>query len=81
MRRCGASDGIGMLAIKARVPRLAVSPISLVCPLCEAERGEECKTSAGKFIAIHVERIEMAALYDKIGKLRYQSAKRRRKAR
>ena len=66
---------------KAAVPRLAVSPISLVCPLCEAERGEECKTSAGKFSAIHVQRIAMAALYDKIGELRDQCAKRRRKSR
>jgi hypothetical protein len=58
--------------------RLPISPMSLTCPYCKSPRGEDCTTRAGTFSAIHVERIKMAALADKMGKLRDGAERRRR---
>jgi hypothetical protein len=58
--------------------RLPISPISLTCPYCKAPRGQDCTTSGGRFSVIHIERIKMAALADKMGALRNRAERRRR---
>jgi hypothetical protein len=66
---------------KAVIPeRLPVSPMRLTCPYCKSKRGQDCMTSAGTFSIIHLERIKMAALADKMGKLRDEAGRRRLKA-
>src|SRR5580704_1633790 len=42
-------------------PTLTVSPMSIECPLCDAEPGRHCMTTAGGFAAVHVQRIQEAA--------------------
>jgi hypothetical protein len=44
---------------------LPTSPMSLVCPFCNAEPGKDCITIAGGFAAIHIQRIAAAAAKDK----------------
>jgi hypothetical protein len=39
-----------------------VSPRSILCPFCDAEPGRDCMTTAGRFAAIHVERLKQAGL-------------------
>jgi hypothetical protein len=59
------------MAKRPAVPkRLPVSPISLKCPRCEAKPGLDCMTTSGGFAAIHIERIQMAALGGKVATLR-----------
>ena len=41
---------------------LAISPITLVCPFCKADPGEDCETTSGGLAAIHLERIKAAAI-------------------
>lgn len=60
-------------------PRLPVSPLSLTCPYCKAERGTDCAGSNGISVT-HVERIQMAGLADKVGRLRTRAEKRARRA-
>lgn len=59
--------------------RLPVSPLSLTCPYCKAKRGKACTKSRGGLEAVHVERIEMAALADKMGELREKATRRRKR--
>jgi hypothetical protein len=59
-------------------PRLRVSPTSLTCPYCKAKRGKDCGYTPGGLTVLHIERIEMAALAEKIGALRTRAEKRRR---
>jgi hypothetical protein len=66
----------GPMPKKSVIPRLAVTPLSLVCPLCKAKRGRDCTISKGGPSVVHVQRIAMAALLDKMGVLRAKSAKR-----
>ena len=47
---------------------LPTSPISLVCPFCNAKPGHDCATTAGGFSVVHVARIEAASLIDKARK-------------
>jgi hypothetical protein len=47
-------DGIRLLLPS----KLAVSPMSLACPLCKVPPGRDCKLFAGRFIVIHVERFK-----------------------
>jgi len=61
---------------KAAIPRLHVTPLSLVCPLCKAKRGKACSTANGGLSVVHVQRIAMAALADKMPVLRKKSPKR-----
>ena len=56
-----------MAAIPERLP---IGPMSLTCPHCKSKRGKDCTTTAGGFSAIHLERIEMAALADKMAVVR-----------
>jgi hypothetical protein len=56
--------------------RLPISPMTLTCPRYKVKRGKECMNTAGGFVAIHIERIQMAALSDQMGLLR-DKAKRR----
>jgi hypothetical protein len=59
-------------------PRLRISPTTLTCPYCKAKRGNDCGHASRGLTALHSERIEMAALADKIGALRTRAEKRRR---
>jgi hypothetical protein len=44
---------------------LAISPISLVCPLCGAKPNRACETSSGGFLEqVHIARIKAAAKMD-----------------
>jgi hypothetical protein len=61
-------------------PRLPLSPFSLTCPYCKAKRGQECEDTSGAQPGTHVERIQMAALADKMGDLRTRAEKRARHA-
>jgi hypothetical protein len=56
--------------------RLPISPMTLTGPRCKVKRGKDCMNTAGGFVAIHIERIQMAALTDQMGLLR-DKAKRR----
>jgi hypothetical protein len=48
----------------AQVPeRLAISPMTLVCPRCHAAAGQVCKVVAGELV-VHVERIAATAAKD-----------------
>jgi hypothetical protein len=44
---------------------LRTSPMSLLCPTCMSMPGRDCITTSGGFAAIHVARIQAAALADK----------------
>jgi hypothetical protein len=59
-------------------PRLRVSPSTLTCSYCKAKRGNDCGDTLRRQAAVHLERIEMAKLSDKIGALRTRAEKRRR---
>ena len=49
----------------ARLPeRIAVNPITLICPRCKAERGTACDMLDDEFELIHLERLEAAAAMD-----------------
>jgi hypothetical protein len=66
--------------IKAPVPpRLPLSPFSLTCPYCKAKRGQECEDNSSQ-PSTHLERVQMAALADKMGNLRTRAEKRARRA-
>jgi hypothetical protein len=59
------------MAKRRAVPkRLPISPLSLTCPRCNAKRNQDCMTTSGGFAAIHIERIQMAALGGKVATLR-----------
>jgi hypothetical protein len=60
-------------------PRLRISPLSLTCPYCKAKRGVGCGEDTNVISTNHVERIEMAALADKVGALRTRAEKRARR--
>jgi hypothetical protein len=60
-----------------KIPRLPVSPMSLVCPHCNSKRGQDCTTTKVGFSAIHIERIQLAAFADEIGALRDRARLRR----
>jgi len=48
-----------------RIPILPISPMTLVCPLCDAKPGKNCKTdSGGNLEIVHVARITAAARVD-----------------
>jgi hypothetical protein len=49
---------------KSTLEALRVSPISLVCPYCKAERGKDCATLSDGLAIVHVERIKMAEAID-----------------
>lgn len=67
--------------IKLPLPtRLPLSPFSLTCPYCKAKRGQECEDGASGQPSTHWERIQMAALADKMGNLRTRAEKRARSA-
>jgi hypothetical protein len=56
---------------KRQLPNwLAISPISLTCPFCKVQRGKDCGYTSHGLGLVHVERVRMAALADKMGKLR-----------
>ena len=40
---------------------LPISPLSVVCPLCNAKPRRDCKTPSGMFSVLHVARIRAAA--------------------
>jgi len=61
-------------------PRLPLSPFSLTCPYCKAKRGQECEDSSNGQPSTHLERVQMAALADKMGNLRTRAEKRARRA-
>jgi len=45
-----------------RIAILPICPMTLVCPLCGAKPGEDCKTSSGEKLRIlHVAKIKAAA--------------------
>jgi len=51
---------------KIKIPdELTTSPVSIVCPFCEAKSGIDCETTSGGLSAVHILRIEAAALIDK----------------
>lgn len=60
--------------------RLPLSPSSLTCPYCKAKRGKECEDDFGGLPSTHLERIQMAALADKMGNLRTRAEKHARRA-
>jgi hypothetical protein len=60
-------------------PRLPLSPFSLTCPYCKAKRGRECVDNSNGQPSTHAERIQMAALADKMGNLRTRAEKRARR--
>jgi len=67
--------------IKLPLPtRMPLSPFSLTCPYCKAKRGQECEDNSGGQPSTHLERIQMAALADKMGNLRTRAEKRARRA-
>jgi len=43
---------------------IAVSPISLSCPLCKVKPGKACDLFAGEVEIVHVERIAAATAMD-----------------
>lgn len=52
-----------------KVPEyIAVSPITLDCPRCEAKPGEACDMLDGAVASIHLERIEVAITVDEAAK-------------
>jgi hypothetical protein len=59
-------------------PRLPLSPFSLTCPYCKAKRGQECEDNSSGQPSTHLERVQMAALADKMGNLRTRAEKRAR---
>jgi hypothetical protein len=61
-------------------PRLRLSPFSLTCPYCKAKRGQECEDNSNGEPSTHQERIQMAALADRMGDLRTRAEKRARRA-
>jgi hypothetical protein len=61
-------------------PRLPLSPFSLTCPYCKAKRGRECEGNSSAQPSTHLERLQMAALADKMGNLRTRAEKRSRRA-
>jgi hypothetical protein len=55
-----------MAKLKIKIPdELMTSPISIACPFCEAKPGIDCETTSGGLSAVHILRIESAALIDK----------------
>ena len=46
-------------------PVLPVSPISVECPHCKAQPGRDCIADAGGFSAIHLARLQAAAVLTK----------------
>jgi hypothetical protein len=60
-------------------PRLPLSPFSLTCPYCKAKRGQPCEDTSMGQPSTHLERIQMAALADKMGNLRTRAEKRARR--
>jgi hypothetical protein len=49
-----------------RIPdELTTSPISIACPSCGANPDIDCETTSGGLSAVHILRIEAAALIDK----------------
>jgi hypothetical protein len=56
--------------MKTKIPeRLPISPMTLVCPFCKAEPGDDCKSSSGGNVAlVHVARLEAAAKLDRKAK-------------
>jgi hypothetical protein len=59
-------------------PRLRISLTTLTCPYCKAKRGIDCGYTSRDQVTLHIERIAMATLADKIGALRTRAEKRRR---
>ncbi len=43
---------------------IPISPMTLTCPRCSAKPRQACVMCKGQFEAIHVERVEAAALKD-----------------
>jgi hypothetical protein len=61
-------------------PRLPLSPFSLTCPCCKAKRGQECEDNSSVQPSSHLERMQMAALADKMASLRTRAEKRARRS-
>jgi hypothetical protein len=60
------------LVVKAAIPEyIPISPITLPCPRCYAEPGEECENLAADFLqAVHLARIKAAVKMDAAEKKR-----------
>jgi hypothetical protein len=55
-----------MAKSKIKIPdKLTTSPVSIVCPFCGAKPGIDCESTSGGLAAVHILRIEAAALIDK----------------
>jgi hypothetical protein len=51
---------------KIKIPdELTTSPITILCPFCGAKPDIDCETTSGGLSAVHIQRIEAAALIDK----------------
>lgn len=53
------------MANRPRVPAvLPTDPLTLPCPFCGANAGQDCSTSTGGFSVLHVVRVKAAASLD-----------------
>jgi hypothetical protein len=51
--------------VPTRIPKLLISPMSLVCPLCSAKPGKVCLTLlGGELEIVHVASVKPAAKKD-----------------
>jgi hypothetical protein len=69
LRKLAASKLV--LVIPVEEPNVAISPMSVVCPRCHAQRADACEAPVrGGLAIVHVERIKLALAMDMSAKNR-----------
>jgi hypothetical protein len=55
-----------------------VTPLSVICPLCEAEPVQDCQTKSGRYSAVHAARVQMAASLEALSRSRTRRSRFRK---
>jgi hypothetical protein len=64
---------------KVDIPaELQVSPVHLTCPRCKVKAGQNCMTTSGGLAAVHLERMQAAAMATRKNKLASRHSQRKK---